>query len=59
MEQYQKIQVTQMQGLLNFPTLEHAVRAGFSIYDRTDFGYIVRGRTPNGWALATVRIPKP
>lgn len=47
-----------MQGLLNFPTLEHAVRAGFSIYDRTESGYIVRGRTPNGWALAIVRSPK-
>lgn len=47
-----------MQGLLNFPTLEHAVRAGFSIYDRTESGYIVRGRTSNGWALAIVRSPK-
>ena len=47
-----------MQGLLQFPSLEQAVRAGFSLYDRTDWGYIVRGRTEHGWALAIVRSNK-
>jgi hypothetical protein len=45
-------------GLVVFPTLAAAVRAGFQIYDRTsDGGFIVRTRTPAGFALALV--PKP
>lgn len=44
-----------MQGLLTFDTLAEAARAGFSIYDRTQSGYIVRAHTPAGWALAIVR----
>jgi hypothetical protein len=47
-----------MQGLLTFPTLEEAARYGFALYDRTAWGYIVRGKTPNGWALAIVRSNK-
>jgi hypothetical protein len=44
-----------MQGLLDFPSLEQAIRAGFKLYDRTPWGYIMRGETPGGWALAIVR----
>ena len=47
-----------MQGLLVFDTLTEATRAGFSIYDRTQWGYIVRAHTPAGWALAMVKTVK-
>lgn len=44
-----------MSGILCFTTLEAAVRAGFSLYDRIPGGgYIVRARTQGGWALAIV-----
>jgi hypothetical protein len=43
-----------MQGILCFPTIEEAIRAGFTLYDRTPQGYIVRQLTPAGWALAIV-----
>jgi hypothetical protein len=50
--------INMAQGLVVFPTLAAAVRAGFQIYDRTsDGGVIVRSRTPTGFALALV--PKP
>jgi hypothetical protein len=42
-------------GLLVFPTLAAAVRAGFSVYDRTSDGYLVRTRTAAGWAMAIAR----
>jgi hypothetical protein len=45
-----------MQGIRYFTALEDAVRAGFSLYDRTPYGYIVRTNTPHGYALALVRI---
>jgi hypothetical protein len=45
---------SKMQGIMCFPTIEEAVRAGFTLYDRTAGGYIVRQRTPGGWALAIV-----
>lgn len=47
-----------MQGIRYFTTLEEAVRAGFSFYDRTPSGYLVRARTPAGFALAVVRTRK-
>lgn len=43
-----------MQGLLVFHSLVEALKAGFQIYDRADFGYLVRTRTAAGWQLAIV-----
>jgi hypothetical protein len=43
-----------MAGLLVFKSLADALRAGFQIYDRTQDGYLVRTRTPTGWAMAIV-----
>lgn len=41
-------------GVLVFPTLAEALRAGFQVYDRTPDGYLVRARTAAGWAFALV-----
>jgi hypothetical protein len=43
-----------MPGILVFSSLDEALRAGFEVYDRTDYGYLVRSRTSRGWALAIV-----
>jgi hypothetical protein len=43
-------------GIVVFPSLAAALRAGFEVYDRTAEGYLVRTRTSNGWALALVRL---
>ena len=44
-----------MPGIQVFKTLADALRAGYSIYDRTrDGGYLVRIRTASGWAQAIV-----
>jgi hypothetical protein len=40
--------------MIVFRSLPDAMRAGYQIYDRTDSGYLVRTRTPEGWALALV-----
>ncbi len=48
-----------MQGIRYFRTLEEAARAGFNLYDSTPAGYIVRGGTPGGLALALVRTKRP
>ena len=45
-----------MAGIVVFPSLAAALRAGFEVYDRTAEGYLVRTRTSNGWALALVRL---
>jgi hypothetical protein len=39
---------------MTFTTLTAAINAGFQVYDRTQEGYLVRTRTPAGWALAIV-----
>jgi hypothetical protein len=45
------------QGLLVFPTLSAAVRAGFTPYDRlADGGWLVRTRTAAGYAMALVEV---
>jgi hypothetical protein len=41
-------------GILIFKTLAEALHAGYTVYDRTEDGYLVRTRTANGWALAIV-----
>lgn len=45
-----------MQGLTVFETLAQALNAGFTVYDRTPRGYLVRSRTQAGWALAIVDL---
>ena len=47
-----------MHGIVTFPTLADALRAGFTIYDRTAEGYLVRTRTARGWALALVTLKR-
>ena len=47
-----------MHGIVTFPTLADALRAGFTIYDRTAEGYLVRTRTAGGWALALVTLKR-
>lgn len=43
-----------MPGIQVFKTLADALRAGYSVYDRTEHGYLVRTRTASGWAMALV-----
>ncbi|MBV9439520.1 MAG: hypothetical protein JOZ24_05980 [Candidatus Eremiobacteraeota bacterium] len=43
-----------MPGIQVFKTLADALRAGYTVYDRTADGYLVRTRTANGWAIAIV-----
>jgi hypothetical protein len=43
-----------MAGIQVFKTLADALRAGYSVYDRTERGYLVRTRTQSGWAMALV-----
>jgi hypothetical protein len=45
-----------MQGILTFRTLADALRAGYHVYDRTSDGYLVRTKTPQGWAMALVPL---
>jgi regulation of enolase protein 1 (concanavalin A-like superfamily) len=44
-----------MVGIMVFTSVYEALRAGFEVYDRTSYGYLVRTRTSSGWALAIVR----
>lgn len=41
-------------GVMTFHSVAEALRAGFQIYDRVPEGYLVRTRTPAGWAFALV-----
>jgi hypothetical protein len=43
-----------MPGIQVFTTLVDALRAGYTVYDRTSDGYLVRTRTAKGWAMALV-----
>jgi hypothetical protein len=45
-----------MRGIVVFPSLEQALRAGYQVHERTSEGFSVRTRTPNGWALAVVKL---
>jgi hypothetical protein len=44
-----------MQGVLILRSMADAIAQGFEFFDRTSDGYIVRKKTPLGWALAIVR----
>jgi hypothetical protein len=48
-----------MAGVMPFSSVSEAVRAGFQVYDRTSYGYLVRTRTARGWALAAVNVVSP
>ena len=45
-----------MKGMTVFTTLAAAIEAGYAIYDITSTGYLVRMRTPQGYALAIVDL---
>lgn len=45
-----------MAGILVFSSVNEALRAGFEVYDRTEYGYLVRSRTASGWVLAVVHL---
>jgi hypothetical protein len=45
-----------MAGIMVFDSVRAALRAGFTVYDRTSYGYLVRTRTARGWALAVVHV---
>lgn len=45
-----------MQGMMVFSTLVAALNAGFSVYERTAYGYLMRTRTDHGFALAMVDL---
>jgi hypothetical protein len=45
-----------MRGIFVFSSLEQALRAGYAVHERTSEGFSVRIRTPNGWALAVVKL---
>jgi hypothetical protein len=45
-----------MPGLMVFHSLAAAIRAGFSVYDRTENGFIVRRKTLVGYAMALVDV---
>jgi hypothetical protein len=46
-----------MAGTMVFTSVTEALRAGFQVYDRTSYGYLVRTRTSRGFSpsLATPR----
>lgn len=39
-----------------FHSLLEALDAGFQVWDRTVYGYLVRRRESHGWAFAEVHI---
>ncbi len=45
-----------MHGLTVFPSVQSALRAGYQVCDRTEYGYLVRTRTNRGWAFAIVDL---
>jgi len=45
-----------MQGLVVFKSISAAIQAGYSLYDRTEYGYIARIKTDHGWAMALVKL---
>jgi hypothetical protein len=47
-----------MAGLVVFNSLSDALREGFQVYSNTQEGYLVRRRTPQGWAMAVVHCKR-
>ena len=46
-----------MAGIQVFKTLADALRAGYSVYDRTEDGYLVRTRTAGGLGDGNRYVP--
>ena len=44
------------QGITVFSSIAEALRQGFQIWDRTEYGYLARTRTANGFAFAMVVV---
>jgi hypothetical protein len=44
------------QGITVFRSIAEALRYGYHIWDRTEYGYLARTRTANGYALAMVVV---
>jgi hypothetical protein len=44
-----------MAGIVTFRNLVDAIRAGYTVYDKTGTDYLVRMKTARGWALAVVK----
>ncbi len=42
------------QGITVFRSIAAALREGFHIWDRTEYGYLARTRTASGYAFAMV-----
>jgi hypothetical protein len=45
-----------MAGLVVFRSLHEAIGQGYQIAERTEDGYLVRIKTPAGWATALVEL---
>jgi hypothetical protein len=45
-----------MLGIQVFKTVADAILAGFHVYDRTEYGFLVRIRLSSGWGLAIVDL---
>jgi hypothetical protein len=45
-----------MPGVIVFPNLASAIRAGYQVHDKTQTGYVVRIKTARGWAQALVEV---
>jgi len=48
-----------MNGIVVFQSLPEALRAGYQVFDRLEEGYLMRTRTPAGWAMAICRVNSP
>jgi hypothetical protein len=44
-----------MAGIIVFETLYQALREGYSVYDKTAEGFLMRIQTKNGWGMALVK----
>lgn len=42
------------QGIMVFRSVAEAMRAGYQVCERTDYGYLARTRTEQGYAMAIV-----
>lgn len=44
--------------MITFRSVGDALRAGWTIYDRTADGYLIKQRTGEGWQLGQIVIPQ-
>jgi hypothetical protein len=45
-----------MFGIIVFTSVAEALRAGFQICDKTEYGYLARTATDHGWAVAEIHL---